>query len=81
MEQGEDRWFVVVVHEQDRMIVLSRRAAGDRGKFSGPWGALTEDEATELATTWNADEREGGVAEVAEMYRYDRDPGWPESEA
>jgi hypothetical protein len=40
-------------------------------------GALTQDEATELADVYNADAREGGTAEAVELYRYDRDPKWP----
>lgn len=75
-----DRWYIVVIREPDgNMNGLSRRQPGADGKpFAGPWSALTEDEAAGLAGAWNADEREGGTAEVVELFRYDRDPQWPE---
>ena len=77
------RWFVVVIREPDgKLHGLSRRRPGPDGQpFAGPWGALTEDEAGELAAAYNADEREGGTAEAVELFRYDRDPVWPEEQA
>jgi len=74
-----ERWFVVVIRDPDgKLTGLSRRRPGPGGRpFAGPWGALTEDEAARLADAYNADEREGGTADVMELYRYDRDPGWP----
>jgi hypothetical protein len=76
-----DRYFVVVIREADgKLTALSRRTPGlDGHPFSGPWGTLTEDEATELAEVYNADERPGGgFAEPVEVYRFDGDPEWPE---
>ena len=82
----EDRWHVVVITDAKTLrrglAALSRRAPGPDGTpFSGPWGALTLDEAESLAAAWNADPREGGTAHVAELYRYDNDPAWPDEYA
>lgn len=80
-EAVEDRRFVVTIREPDGKLVngLSRRHAGPDGQpFAGPWAALTQDEAERLADAYNADEREGGTAQVIELFRYDRDPEWPE---
>ena len=76
----EDRWFVVVIREADgKLNALSRRTPGLNGHpFSGPWGMLTEDEATELAEVYNADDRDTSTAEAVEVYRFDGDPEWPE---
>lgn len=78
--KDEGRWFIVVIREPDgRLNGLSRRRRGPDGQpFAGSWGALTEDEAAGLARAYNADERENGTAEILELYRYDRDPQWPE---
>jgi hypothetical protein len=77
---AEDRWFVVVVREPDGTLTgLSRRQDGPAGEpFAGPWAALTGEEAAGLADAYNADEREGGTAEAAELFRFAQDPGWPE---
>lgn len=80
-EREDDRWWVVVIREPDGTLNgLSRRQRGADGQpFTGPWGALTEDEADSLASAYNADEREGGTAEPLELFRYDNDPLWPEN--
>jgi hypothetical protein len=80
----EGRWYIVVIREEDGALSgLSRRhpdpVTGE--PFAGPWGALSEEEAEKLADAWNADPREGGPAEVVQLYRYDKDPGWPEEQA
>lgn len=76
----EDRWFVVVIREPDgKLHGLSRRQPSPDGRpFGGPWAALTGEEAARLADAYNADQRDGGTAEVVELFRYDRDPEWPE---
>ena len=95
----DDRWFIVVLvtPEGKASGALSRRMPGPAGNwagtgtprppepFAGPWGLLTEDEATELAAAWNA-APSGGLnipenAQVVEVFRFDGDPGWPESQA
>jgi hypothetical protein len=75
-----DRWSIVVIRELDGTLnALSRRLPGlDGTPFSGPWAMLTEDEATELAEIYNADERDESKAEPVAVYRYDNDPYWPE---
>lgn len=78
-----DRWSIVVIHETDGTHnALSHRLPGPDGTpFAGPWGMLTEDEATALAEAYNADERDESKAEAVAVYRYDRDPEWPENYA
>jgi hypothetical protein len=80
---SEDRWFVVVIRDDDGSLAgLSRRLPGPGARaFAGPWGALTEAEADELRDAYNADQREGGRAETVELFRYDRDPKWPEGQS
>jgi hypothetical protein len=75
-----DRYFVVVIRETDGTLnALSHRTPGlDGHPFSGPWGMLTEDEATALAAAYNADDRDTSTAEAVEVYRFDGDPEWPE---
>ena len=79
----DDRWYVVVIRDPDgKLSGLSRPIPGPDGEpFAGPWGALTSEEATALAGAWNADPAEGGTAEAVELYRYDKDLGWPDKDA
>lgn len=81
--EPDDRWYVVVIRDRDgKLSGLSRQMPGPDGEpFAGPWGALTSEEATALADAWNADPAEGGTAEAVELYRYDKDPGWPDKDA
>lgn len=76
-----DRYHIVVVEEEGRFSCLSRRMDGEHGPFSGEWRLLGEAEAEELAEVFNADPRPGGTAHVAEVFRFDRDPKWPEEHA
>lgn len=76
-----DRYHIVIVRDGDRLSGLSRRSDGPHGPFSGEWRFMAEDEAGELAAAFNADEREGGTAEVVEVYRFDADPEWTEADA
>jgi hypothetical protein len=78
----DDRYFITVIREDDsRLHALSRRGPGPDGEpFTGPWRLLTEDEASQLAGAYNADPREGGQAEVIEVFRFSNDPDWPGNE-
>jgi hypothetical protein len=81
---NDDRWYIVVIRNADGSLsALSRRQPGPDGRpFAGPWGALTSAEAGELAGTWNASlPGDGSRAEVTELFRYDRDPAWPDEYA
>lgn len=75
-----DRVYVVVINGPGKPSVVSRRMPGDQ-PFTGPWGCLTEEEADQLATAFNDsdshDPRE--IATVAEVYRWEDDPTWPDS--
>ena len=80
----DDRWFIVVIREDDGTLnAISRRQPDPDGKpFAGPWGAMTEAEASELSRIFNEDDaRKGGTAEITELFRYDRDPVWPDQYA
>jgi hypothetical protein len=77
---ADDGWFIVVIRKVDgTLAALSRRhPRADGEPNAGPWRALTEDEAGELAAAYNADPRDESTAEAVEIWRYDRDPQWPE---
>jgi len=75
-------YFIVVIREPDGSLnALSRRRPGPDGTpYAGPWGALTEERADQLAAAYNADPREGGTAEVVEVWRFDGDPEWTDDD-
>lgn len=75
---SKDGYHIVVVTEGDETFCLSRRGHSPDGLFTGDWRLLDETEAHQLACAYNNDPREGGHAQVVEVYRFDKDPVWKE---